>query len=58
MSHARKLRKMAAPFVMATWRCRGAPSCARWWTGTDLVMLAALGAHLGHLASSDLARRT
>lgn len=56
MSRTRKLRKMAAPFVVAP------PGGARVRTrlmadGTDAQVLQALGAHLGHLASSDLARR-
>ena len=56
MSHTRKLRKMAAPFVVAP------PGGARVRTrlmvdDTDQVVLEALGAHLGHLASADLARR-
>ena len=56
MSHTRKLRKMAAPFVVAP------PGGARVRTrlmvdDTDRRVLEALGAHLGHLASADLARR-
>ena len=56
MSHTKKLRKMAAPFVVAP------PGGARVRTrlmvnDTDQVVLEALGAHLGHLASGDLARR-
>ncbi|MHB8295794.1 MAG: hypothetical protein ACYDH5_14460 [Acidimicrobiales bacterium] len=56
MSHTTKLRKMAAPFVVAP------PSGARVRTrlmvdGRDAEVLEALGAHLGQLASSDLARR-
>ncbi len=56
MSHTRKLRKMAAPFVVAP------PGGARVRTrlmvdDTDQRVLEALGAHLGHLASVDLAHR-
>jgi IS605 OrfB family transposase len=56
MSHTGKLRKMAPPFVVAP------PGGARVRTrlmmdDTDQRVLEALGAHLGHLASSDLARR-
>ena len=56
MSHTKKLPKMADPFVVAP------PSGARVRTrlvldGTDRVVLETLGAHLGSLASSDLARR-
>jgi hypothetical protein len=56
VSHTKKLRKMAAPFVAA-------PPCgARVRTrlvvdDTDRVVLETLGAHLGSLASSDLAGR-
>jgi hypothetical protein len=56
MSHTKKLRHTAAPFVAA-------PPCgARVRTrlvvdDTDRVVLETLGAHLGSLASSDLAGR-
>ncbi|MHB8296719.1 MAG: IS200/IS605 family accessory protein TnpB-related protein, partial [Acidimicrobiales bacterium] len=56
MSHTRKLRKIAVPFVVAP------PGGARARTrlmvdDRDAEVLEALGAHLGQLASSDLARR-
>lgn len=56
MSHTKRLRTIDGPFVAAP------PSGARVRTrlmvdSTDRAMLASLGAHLGHLASTDLARR-
>jgi hypothetical protein len=56
VSHTKKLRKIADPFVVAP------PGGARVRTrlmvhDADRVVLEALGAHLGHLASVDLARR-
>jgi hypothetical protein len=56
MSHTRKLRQLAAPFVAAP------PGRARVRTrlmvdGIDDEVLQVLGAHLGHLASVDLAHR-
>ena len=56
MSHTRKLPKMAAPFVVAP------PGGARVRTrlmvdARDGEVLEALGAHLGYLASVDLACR-
>ena len=56
MSHTRKLRKLAAPFVAAP--PGGARVRTRLMVGdTDDEVLQVLGAHLGHLASVDLARR-
>ena len=56
MSHTRKLRKLAAPFVAAP--PGGARVRTRLMVGdTDDEVLQILGAHLGHLASVDLARR-
>jgi hypothetical protein len=57
VSHrGKRLRQVPGPFVVAP------PAGARVRTrlgvnGTDEVVLQALGAHLGHLASVDLARR-
>gem|GEM_PF-316333 len=56
VSHTKRLRTIAAPFVAAP------PSSARVRTrlmvdDTDRAVLKSLGAHLGHLASTDLARR-
>ncbi|MHB8296186.1 MAG: hypothetical protein ACYDH5_16520, partial [Acidimicrobiales bacterium] len=56
MSHTRKLRKMAAPFVVAP-RSGARVRTRLMVNDRDSQVLEAVGSHLGHLASADLARR-